>query len=75
MENTNYDEEVSNWNPETVFQFVKENILQFLLLLLVFVIIYVVDHITNLNAILYGAPISNTILQQKPPTGKKRSKK
>lgn len=75
MENTNYDEEVSNWNPETVFQFVKENILQFLLLLLVFVIIYVVDHITNLNAILYAAPISNTILQQKPATGKKRSKK
>lgn len=75
MENTNYDDEVSNWNPETVFQFVKENILQFLLLLLVFVIIYVVDHITNLNAILYAAPISNTILQQKPATGKKRSKK
>ena len=74
MENTNYDE-FPSWNPETVFQFVKENILQFLLLLLVFVIIYVVDHITNLNTILYAAPISNTILHQKPSTGKKRSKK
>jgi hypothetical protein len=74
MENTNYDEEVSNWNPETVFQFVKENILQLLLLLLVFVIIYVVDHITNINAMLYAAPMSNTILQQKP-TASKRYKK
>ena len=74
MDYTNPDE-VSNWTPETVFQFIKENILQFLLLLLVFIIIYVVDHITNINAILYAAPMSNTILQQKPATGKKRSKK
>ena len=74
MDYTNSDE-VSNWTPETVFQFIKENILQFLLLLLVFIIIYVVDHITNINAILYAAPMSNTILQQKPATGKKRSKK
>ena len=73
MDYTNSDEG-SNWTPEMVFQFVKENILQFLLLLLVFIIIYVVDHITNLNAILYAAPISNTILQQKP-TASKRSKK
>lgn len=75
MENTNNDEYPS-WNPETVFQFVKENILQLLLLLLVFVIIYAVDHITNINAMLYAAaPLSNTILQKKPATSKKMSKK
>jgi len=72
MDYTNSDE-VSNWTPEMVFQFVKENIVQLLLLLLVFIIIYVVDHITNINAMLYAAPVSNTILQ-KNPTGK-RSKK
>jgi len=72
MDYTNSDE-VSNWTPEMVFQFVKENIVQFLLLLLVFVIIYVVDHITNINAILYAAPMSNTISQQKP--SRKKSKK
>ena len=73
MENTNYDD-LSTWTPETVFQFIKENILQLLLLLLVFVIIYAVDHISNINTMLYAAaPISNTILQKKP-TGK-RSKK
>ena len=72
MDYTNSDE-VSNWTPETVFQFVKENILQFLLLLLVFVIIYVVDHITNINTMLYAAPMSNAILQQKP--SRKKSKK
>jgi hypothetical protein len=72
MDYTNTDE-VSNWTPEMVFQFVKENIVQLLLLLLVFVIIYVVDHITNINAMLYAAPMSNTILQQKP--SRKGSKK
>ena len=73
MDYTNPDE-VSNWTPETVFQFIKENILQFLLLLLVFIIIYVVDHITNINTMLYAAaPLSNTILQKKP--ARKGSKK
>ena len=73
MENTNYDD-FSTWDTETVIQFVKENILQFLLLLLVFVIIYAVDHITNLNTMLYAAaPLSNTILQKKPTN--KKSKK
>ena len=73
MDYANSDEG-SNWTPEMVFHFVKENILQLLLLLLVFVIIYAVDHITNINAMLYAAPMSNTILQQKL-AGKKRSKK
>lgn len=72
MDYTNNDE-FPAWNPETAFQFVKEHILQFLLLLLVFVIIYAVDHITNINAILYAAPMSNTILQKIPTS--KRSKK
>lgn len=72
MDYTNSDE-VSNWTPETVFQFLKENVLQLLLLLLAFVIIYVVDRISNINAILYAAPMSNTILQQKP--SRKGSKK
>lgn len=66
-------DEVSNWTPEMVFQFLKENTVQLLLLLLVFVIICVVDHITNINAMLYAAPMSNTILQQKP--SRKGSKK
>ena len=72
MDYTNYDE-FSKLDIETVFHFVKENTLQLLLLVLVFVIIYIVDHITNINAILYAAPISNTILQQKP--ARKGSKK
>jgi hypothetical protein len=75
MENTNYDD-FSSWDIETVIQFVKENILQFLLLLLVFVIVYAVDHITNINAMLYAAaPLSNAISLQKPATSKKKSKK
>jgi len=72
MDYTNSDE-VSNWTPETVFHFVKENTIQLFLLLLVFVIIYVVDHISNINAILYAAPASNIILQQKP--SRKKPKK
>jgi hypothetical protein len=73
MDYTNYDD-FSTWTPKTVFQFIKENILQFLLLLLVFVIIYVVDHITNINTMLYAAPMSNTILQQKPARKSPRNK-
>jgi hypothetical protein len=67
----------SIWNIESIFQFAKDNILQLLLIILVFAIIYAVDHITNINAILYAMPSLNAIAPQKPAktTGeRKRSK-
>jgi hypothetical protein len=77
MDSTNSGE-FSNWDIGTIFQFVKDNGLQMLLIILVFAIIYVVDRITNINTILYAAPVLNTISPQNPAkTGvsRKRSKK
>ena len=55
----------SIWDIGSLFQFVKDNGLQMLLIILVFAIIYAVDHITNLNTILYAMPALNTNSPQK----------
>jgi len=68
------NDDFSNWNIETIVHFIKNNIFQLLLLILVFVIIYVVDHITNLNAILYAMPLPNMISSQQANTAKPRKK-
>jgi len=43
------EEEFSFFNIYSLIHFVKNNVLQIGLFLLVFVIIYLVDHITNIN--------------------------
>ena len=40
----------------SIINFMKENYIQLFLLLLVPIIIYVVDHISNINAVLFGMP-------------------
>lgn len=55
----------SIWDIGNTFQFIKDNCLQMLLIILVFAIIYAVDHITNLNTILYAMPSLNTNLHEK----------
>lgn len=50
-ENTN---ELSIWNINSIIDFIKKNFVQILLLILVFVIIYIVDHISNINAAIFG---------------------
>jgi ABC-type uncharacterized transport system permease subunit len=74
MDSTN-SSALSNWDIQSTFQFVKDNSLQMLLIILVFAIIYAVDHITNLNTILYAAPVLNTISPQKLPKSKESRKK
>ena len=44
------------YDINSMFTFIKENAIQILLLLLVPVIIYIVDHISNINALLFGLP-------------------
>jgi len=39
----------------SIITYVINHYEKFLLLLLIFVLIYVIDHITNINAMLYGA--------------------
>jgi len=44
------------YDINSMFAFIKENAIQILLLLLVPVIIYIVDHISNINAVIFGLP-------------------
>jgi hypothetical protein len=67
-------------NVEPIVHFVIYNYKQILLLLLVFVIIYVVDHITYYNTLFYGliTNVPGTTQPQNqinPKTLKKKSKK
>ena len=73
MENNFYDD--SDWKISNIFEIIKENVASFLLLFVVFGIIYVVGHISNINAILYSMPAMN--IPSKPDNIKrpKRSKK
>jgi hypothetical protein len=61
MENTN-DE--FNFNVNTIIIYIKDNFIQFLMLILVVVIVYVIDHISNINAALYG---TSSIIPGVPP--------
>ena len=64
------DEEFSIWD---IF-YTKDNFIKFLLLLSVPVIIYIVDHISNINAIIFSFPSSviGLPVQNKIKTPKKR---
>jgi hypothetical protein len=52
----------------SIINFMKENYIQLFLLLLVPIIIYVVDHISNINAVLFGlpSPIPGVSTQSQP---------
>ena len=73
MENNLYDD--SEWNISNIFEIIKENVASFSLLFVVFGIIYVVDHISNINAILYAMPAINIPSNQNTLKTRKRSKK
>lgn len=53
FENINYEYDLSFYS---IIHFVKYNIVQILMLLLVVIIIYIVDHISQINAAIYGLP-------------------
>ena len=64
------------YDINSIFSFIKENAIQILLLLLVPVIIYIVDHISNINAIIFGlqAPVPSVTQTQTPPIHSKKRK-
>jgi hypothetical protein len=64
------DEEFSIWDILNT----KDNFIKFLLLLLVPVIIYIVDHISNINAIIFSfpSPVIGLPVQNKIKIPKKR---
>ena len=48
-------EEYDDWSIISIMTYIKDNIIQIILFLSVFVIIYVVEHITQFNAIIYSS--------------------
>jgi len=49
-------ENLSEWDLISIINFIKDYFIQLLLLILVFVIIYIVDHISNINTIIFSTP-------------------
>ena len=47
--NDTYNDELSIWNIYSIINYVKDNFIQFILLISVFIIIYYVDYINNIN--------------------------
>jgi len=80
MINDDYDE-FNIWDIRSIIHYIINNYEKFLLFLVVIVIIYAVDYISNMNAILFSIPqiipgitnISTNIILSKP--GKKTRRK
>ena len=71
--NGNGIDEFSIWNINSVLSHIKDNIVSFILLICVFFIIYIVDHLSNYNMMLMtmaSIPVAGI-----PPILKKRKHK
>ena len=60
MESRDFNDDNFTWNFSTIFNYIKVNYLQFLLLMGVFIIIYIVDYISYINAMKVTIPASIT---------------
>ena len=60
MESRDFNNDNFTWNFSTIFNYIKVNYLQFLLLMGVFIIIYIVDYISYINAMKVTIPASIT---------------
>jgi len=49
-------EDFSFFNYHSIIHFLKNNYMQIGMFFLVFIIIYIVDHVSNINAMLYNIP-------------------
>lgn len=72
------NENIDFFNITSIIDYISTNYTQFLLLILVFIIIFIVDYVSNLNNMIYGSAqvmipgISDSL---KPPEVKKTNKK
>jgi hypothetical protein len=68
MDKENEIDEFSIWNVNSVLTHIKDNAISFILLICVFLIIYIVDRLTNYNMSLMAAAAMplNTIQQVMP---------
>ena len=67
--------QVDDWNFVSIINYIKDNIFQFILLIFVFVIIYVVDHISNINAAIAASMMSQPLPQIQNNKNIKKNKK
>ena len=74
IEPENYHDDFSFYNINSLIDFVNNNITQLLLFLLVFVIIYIVDHISNFNTMLMVIQEQQSKNQQQKLLKKSKSK-
>jgi hypothetical protein len=81
MEMIDDESDLSIYDFSSIISYIKNNFIQILILIFVFYIIYVVDYISNINAILL-APITmmpaippQQLQKIKMPKGRKMSKK
>lgn len=58
--NDTYNDELSIWNIYSIINYVKDNFVQFILLISVFIIIYYVDYINNINTALMNLQLGMT---------------
>jgi hypothetical protein len=56
MDNDEFDGDIYNWNIYTMIKYITLHYVQFLLLILVFIIIYIVDHISYINSMIFTVP-------------------
>ena len=71
------DADIDFFDVNSIIQYILSNYTQFLLLLVVFVIIYVVDYISNVNNILFSATQMMPVIHDSinPGKNKKTNKK
>jgi len=72
MESRDFNDDNFTWNFSTIFNYIKVNYIQFLLLMCVFIIIYIVDYISYINTMKITIPASIT---KKIKNQKSKSKK
>ena len=71
---SNNTNSTNNWDINSIIVYAKNHFIQILLLILAFFIIYVVDHITNINAAIYGVQQVVPGLATQPPSAVEKLK-
>ena len=56
MDDDEFSGNIFDWDVSKIIKYISVHYVQFILLILTFVIIYVVDRISNINATLFSMP-------------------
>jgi len=77
MDANDFYGDIFKWDIYTIIKYIKNHYIQFILLFLVFIIIYAVDYISNINAMIFTMPsaIPGVIAPTNKITVPKKNKK